>query len=222
MIAVTQCAARKCVDAGYLRNEDGERIMIVADPSKAPSNDGLVYARPDDLSGTGVSWRKTLDHYNTAPGNNPLGLVAAYKLYDNPAYQRLAKHLGIEKMYILSAGWGLIRADFLTPHYDVTFSTAVKRGAPYKYRRKDSHYADFKQMPSDSDEPVVFFGGKDYVPQFATLTQGVKTRRTVYYNSRVPPEAPGCKLINFSTTTKTNWHYGCVDAFIEGRLDLTT
>jgi hypothetical protein len=59
--------------------------------------------------------------YNNNPGGNPLGLVPAYRLYDNAVYQRLVDRLGIANVYILSAGWILLRADFLTPvlgHHD--------------------------------------------------------------------------------------------------------
>ena len=220
MIVVIQCAARKRKDAGYLRKEGDLPILIVADPAKAPSHDGLAYAHPDDISNNGVSWRDALVQYNSAPGNNPLGLLPAYKLYENPAYLRLAEHQGTDRMYILSAGWGLIRADFLTPQYDVTFSTVVRKGTPYKFRHKQDAYADFRHMPSGSDEPVIFFGSKDYVPLFCRLTHGTKACRTVYYNSSVQPEAHGCTLIEFSTSTRTNWHYECVSAFLQGKLDL--
>ena len=33
-------------------------------------------------------------------------------------------HSGLDRLYILSAGWGLIPGDFLTPNYDITFSAA--------------------------------------------------------------------------------------------------
>jgi hypothetical protein len=32
---------------------------------------------------------------------------------------------GLENVYVLSASWGLIRADFLTPYYDITFSSSA-------------------------------------------------------------------------------------------------
>jgi hypothetical protein len=220
VIAVIQCAARKRKDAGYLKNGHNVPVMIVADPARAPSRDGLAYARPDDLSDTGVSWRDAIVQYNSAPGNNPLSLLPACQLYENPAYLRLAEHQGTDRMYILSAGWGLIRADFLTPQYDVTFSAAVRKESPYKYRRKQDVYADFRHMPSGIDEPVIFFGGKDYIPLFCRLTQGIKGSRTVYYNSSLRPEAPGCELAEFATSTRTNWHYECVSAYLQGKLSV--
>lgn len=220
MIAVIQCAARKRQDAGYLRKNDGTPVLFVADPAKAPRTGRYTYARPDDCADTGGTWRKTLLQYNSSPGNNPLGLFQAYKLYENPAYRRLADRFGTEKTYILSAGWGLIRAEFLTPQYDITFSAAVKKDAPYKLRRDQDAYSDLRQLPCDTEEPVVFFGGKDYVSLFCKLTQGIKGRRTLFYNSSQPPNATGCSLQRFLTTTKTNWHYECVNALVDGRIAL--
>ncbi|NHN90962.1 hypothetical protein [Acetobacter sicerae] len=219
MIAVIQCAARKRKDAGYLKRDDGTKVMIVADPAKASSEEGIAFSRPDDFSSSGLSWRDILTQYNAKPGNNPLGLLPAYQLYENPVYVSLANYVGIEKLYILSAGWGLIRADFLTPQYDITFSKSVKKSAPFKYRSKNDPFDDFRSIPSDTEEPITFFGGKDYLPLFCKLTKGLRGTKTIYYNSRNEPDARCCNLIEFPTRTRTNWHYECVNAFIEGRLD---
>jgi hypothetical protein len=219
MIVVIQCASGKRHEAGYLRKKDGTNVMFVAIPEMAPPNSAYLYARPDDPSDTGVTWREALLQYNAAPTNNPLGLFRAYELYENPAYRRLADQIGIDKTYILSAGWGLIRADFLTPKYDITFTAAVKKKAPYKLRRKQDNYRDLCQLPDDTREPIIFFGGKDYVPLFCKLTHAVKGKRTIFYNSNQAPDAPGCALQRFVTTTKTNWHYECVNAFLDGRIE---
>ena len=52
---------------------------------------------------------------------------------------QLVEIFGIDNVYILSAGWGLIRASFLTPNYDITFSAPA--GA-YNLRRKYDQYCD--------------------------------------------------------------------------------
>lgn len=115
MIIVIQCAAKKRSDAGLMRTTDGKPVLFVADPSKAPPTQRHLYARPDDPSGAGPTWREILLRYNQTPSENPFGLCPAYKLYENTVYGRLAERFGIERTYILSAGWGLIAADFLTP-----------------------------------------------------------------------------------------------------------
>jgi hypothetical protein len=59
---------------------------------------------------------------------------------------------------------------------------------------------------------------KDYVPLFAALTSAVSVRKTVFYNSAQLPPIPGCVLKRFETRTRTNWHYECAKAFLEGAM----
>ena len=154
----------------------------------------------------------------STPGSNALKLLPAFELYEPPAYLRLVTEFGIDKIFILSAGWGLIPAAFLTPAYDITFSQAAD---DYKRRHKSNVFRDFIQFPVDSDEPLVFLGGKNYLPLFAALTEGAKGRRVIFYNSTNLPEAPGCTLQRYVTTTRTNWHYECVQALVDGRFGLS-
>jgi hypothetical protein len=136
-----------------------------------------------------------------------------YLLYQNDTYSQLASRFGLQKLYILSAGWGLITADFRTPYYDITFSPSA---VDYKRRRKSDHlYQDFCMLPRQCNEPVFFFGGKDYVPLFCKLTSEARGERTVFYNSAQPPLADGCILKRFETTTRTNWHYECAKQFLK-------
>ncbi|MCZ6860067.1 MAG: hypothetical protein O7I42_07295, partial [Alphaproteobacteria bacterium] len=90
----------------------------------------------------------------------------------------------------------------------------------YKRRRKIDRYDDLCMMPADNGQPVVFFGGKDYVSLFCSLTERINGQRHVYYNSANAPDAPGCLLTRFNTTTRTNWHYECAKAFIEGEIGI--
>ena len=217
MILVIQCAARKRPEAGHLRTLDGRKVMFIADPGAAPDGVSHAYARPDDAFDTGKSWRTILREYNAVPGHNPLGLLPAWRLYENPIYELLADHCGLKRFYILSAGWGLIRADFLTPAYDITFSPGAEKD---KRRRKKDQYDDFNLLPQETGEDIVFFGGKDYVGLFCALSEGVKGTRYLWCNSKSAPKAPGCVLQRFHTKTRTNWHYECARAFIEGKIQL--
>ena len=99
-------------------------------------------------------WLLTRIHSN----DNPLGLYPAYRLYRNPIYERLVDRLGLQNVYILSAGWGLIWADFLTPYYDITFSQSAEG---FKRRWKTDRYMDFSMLPDRQGDEIVFFGGKD-------------------------------------------------------------
>jgi hypothetical protein len=81
----------------------------------------------------------------------------------------------------------------------------------YKRRRKADRYEDFRMLPDETADEVLFFGGKGYMPLFCKLSAGVKSKRTVFYSSGHPPDAPGCVLAKFETTTRTNWHYECAN-----------
>lgn len=210
MKVVIQCAAQKDSDAGYWPTDGGKAVSFVASPAEATPSGKIIYARPDDASDQGVSWRSLVWDYNKAPGRNPLNLYPAYQLYRNDTYRALAKQFGIENTFILSAGWGLIRSDFLTPQYDITFSAAAFIA---NRRRKTDHYSDFCMLPNDGTE-VVFFGGKDYLPLFLSLTGAFKGQRNVFYNSASCPNLPGCTVTRYKTATRTNWHYECAKAFI--------
>ena len=83
---------------------------------------------------------------------------------------------------------------------------------------KRDAYNDLSMLPADTDEQIVFLGGKDYLPLFTRLTAPARSARTVFYNSATRPDAPGCKLIRYPTTTRNNWHYECADALLRGEL----
>lgn len=218
MIAVIQCQGRKQPDAGSLKSASGLKVYFVAHPERAPSDHSLIYARPDDPSDYGPTWRQVLLDYNRQP-DNPLRLLPAARLYRDDIYGRLVKRFGMQNIFILSAGWGLIRADFLTPAYDITFSQSARGDDSYKRRRKSDHFADFCMLPADTAEDVVFFGSKEYAPLFCSLTNDSKATRTVFYNTAQPPAAPGCVMRRYSDARRnTNWQFDCANAFLDGTI----
>jgi hypothetical protein len=214
MRVVIACAGRKQPGAGTLRLPDNQAVLFVARPDLAP-NDGHPYARPDDDSDNGRTWRARLIAYNREPKTNYLNLLPAYRLYKDEAYRSLVDRFGMDQVFILSAGWGLIRAGFLTPAYDITFSASAD---PWNRRRLHDSYEDFQQLPNDG-AAVVFLGGKDYVGPFCRLVRDLKGAKTVFFNSKRPPNLPrGFRPKRFKTTTRTNWHYECANALIAGEL----
>ena len=214
MIVVIQCAARKMRHAGHFAALDGRKVLFVARPEQTSAGpDSQIYARPDDVAEVGKSWRTLLLDYNEAPAENPYGLLPAWQLYKDPTYGLLRKHYGLDQLYILSAGWGLLCAKFLTPAYDITFAPSADRS---KRRLKGDKYDDFCMLPPDTSEHIVFFGGKDYIPLFCELTAGPSRERTVFYAGR-KPDAPDCDLRLFGDPF-TNWHYRCAKAVVQGRI----
>ena len=215
MIAVIQCAGRKARDAAHFQTAAGQRVTFVADPNAVGLSDDVLYEHPDDMSDYGWTWREALLKYNDDPSHNPLRLLPAWQLYDNVAYRRLFEKLGPEKLFILSAGWGLIRAGFLTPYYDITFSAQAES---YKRRRKNDLYRDLNMLGAATDD-LVFFGSKDYLRPFCTLTAAATGRRIVFYNSGSAPSTPGCALAeHFKSPNLRKWHYECATAFVNGDL----
>lgn len=222
IIVVIQCAAGKDPSAGRMITENKRPVIFVADPRKAPPDKSVIYSRPDDPAHSGISWRDILVEYNKkykdSASENPLGLLPAWKLYKNSAYGELVSAFGIENVFILSAGWGLIPAGFLTPYYDITFSASAKGDNLCKRRYLSDRYKDLALLPKSTEKPVVFLGGKDYIPLFRSLTEGIKSLRTVFYNSQSLPQAPGCKLCRFTTKARTNWHYRCARDLARGNI----
>ena len=219
MNIVIVCAAGKKPHAGCLRQRDGQKVKFVADPDSAPRTDSYVYARPDDTSDVGVSWTETLHQYNETPEDNPLGLLQAWELYSNPTYEYLARKHGTERLYILSGAWGLISATFLTPMYNITFSTG-EHVKPYQRRKAEDCYGNFCRLPANTVEPVVFFGGQDYVPFFCSLTSDIKAERYIFHKSSRLSTPPGYQTRKFELEHDGIWYYECARAFIDGKISL--
>jgi len=176
---------------------------------------GILYAHPDDQSDRLYqTWRERVVAENQRP---TLGqpLLPAGQLYAPKVFAALERHLGPERLFILSAGWGLVRADFLLPAYDITFSKAADR---YKRRGKTHRFDDFNALSTEPEDDTVFLGGKDYVPLFASLTTSILGRRLVFFRSEAPPDVPGCATHRYCTGTRTNWHYECAKALVSGAL----
>ena len=69
------------------------------------------------------------------------------------------------------------------------------------------------------DDPIVFVGGKDYLPLFGKLTVPLRARKVVFFNSQTEPDLPKAfKAIRYPTTTRTNWHYECARDLASGTL----
>ena len=102
-----------------------------------------------------------------------------------------------------SAGEGIYGLD---RNGKITFSNAAAR---YKKRGKTHPYADFRQLANDRPEPVVFLGGKDYLPLFERLTADVDARKVAFYRSTAVPRRSGIRYVRYETPARTNWHYLC-------------
>lgn len=216
MRIVIQCAGSKRPEAGSFRQDDGRLVSFVADPASAPVQQGVVHAHPDDRSDrVGQTWRDRVVAENARADANAAALLAAGELYTPHAYGLLRSVVGAERLFILSAGWGLVRSDFRLPAYDITFSRAADG---YKRRRRGQPFADFNQLLDAGSDDTVFLGGRDYLPLFLQLTAGLSGRRLVFIKAPRRESLPGCQVQAFATARSTNWHYSCAEAIASGEV----
>lgn len=210
---VIQCCSSKQEDAGTFRVSDGKEVYFVACPDFYPFKKNKAY-RPDDVNPeTGHTWREDLINYNRGL-DNPHRLKKASELYKPEIYQKLASRY---ETYILSAGWGLIKSDFLLPTYDITFSRLSTE--KWKIRElTDLKYKDFNQLRANHNDIVYFFGGSNYLDLFYKLTRKCPAKKVIYFRSKNIQLCDGYKYIEYKTKIMTNWHYKCAEAFIKKHL----
>jgi hypothetical protein len=214
MKLIIQCAGRKFDDTGRLTSPAGEKVLFAAHPERYTGSGKCE--RPDDFRATtGQTWREYLLDYNRA-GKNPDRLYKAGALYQPPIYKRLTDQYGDENVFILSAGWGLVRADFYLPYYNITFSTQAD---PYCQRKVRDEFRDFNQLAEanlQANEPIYFFGGQSYLPLYLRLMRDIKTRKVIYHSFGEGYLIDGYECIPYRGFT--NWHYVCAQDFIDGRI----
>ncbi len=227
MIVVISCAGSKSSDAGRLNAPNGKPLQFVAHPERPEESrrdPSLLYVHPDDDHGAGGTWRERLVEYNREyrrSGDNPNGLLPAFRLYKNRIYRDLVERFSAESVFILSAGWGIIRSDFLTPQYDITFSGM----APDEERRdygRDSGVRDFNALAEYRDSiegPIVCFAGKDYLPLFGDLAGPIDCDKPVFFATNDPPAVPGCRPVRYTGKGGRNWQYRCAQDLIDGKLE---
>lgn len=219
MKVIIQCAASKTRGAGCLQTQTGQRVKFVARPKEASPNDDWLYARPDDPSDLlGQTWRQQLVDYN-GRRDNPLRLFEAFRLYKRDVYRALVDRFRIENVFILSAGWGLVRASYLLPDYDITFSQ-VRSCESYKRRRPSDQFMDWCHLSEEDEGPAYFLGVEKYLPLLTKLTDGLPLEKVVYYAGSSGPYLParGWRTVRALDKSFTNWHYTCAREFMAERL----
>jgi hypothetical protein len=225
MNIVIQCAGSKH-PGGSLKTRNGQKVCFVANPELASRIPGCIFARPDDQSGEGGTWRQRLEDHVSKQAGNPLGLLKAYQLYKPKPYALLVERFTEKKVFILSAGWGMIRADYPTPDYDITFNSGAKKKNPSAYCTSRVGYKYFQQIPEGDNEPIVFLGGKGYLPLFQSLVAPLNRRTVVFVRAGVSAEPTrgtfprNWEVRHFRTPLLTNWHYECAEALGYGALSL--
>src|SRR5262249_16040670 len=138
-------------------------------------------------------------------------------------YRDLADAFGWDNVFVLSAGWGLIRASFWTPDYNITFSTQAKKDRPWVWRNtNDRHrvWLDFthlKDAQVSQDEPIHFFAGKNYRPLYYALMTTLPGKKIVHYKGNLE-RRDGFQYAEYEGPEKNRtWHYRAAKEFLAQR-----
>ena len=213
MKVIIQCSGSKRSDARTL-TYGGIIANFVANAKLAPPSKSETSVTPDDaIAGSSMTWRELLLRSQGVQS----GLLTVAELYRPRVYRQLVASYGPENVFILSAGWGLIRADFRLPNYDITFSSQAEK---YKRRKASESFSDFNQL-SDGTDPVVFFGGQNYRPLLNTLLLSHQRQKIAFFRSEgnaKPGFFRGWDMRPYITPKLTNWHYDAAAAFATGHL----
>lgn len=213
------CSKRKKPSGTFCR--DGRRICFCADPSLAPADPRVRHVHPDDVDElSGQTWRDLVVAYNDgtlASHLAPRGtLLEAGRLYADAVYDRayrLNKKWGPRlPYYILSGGWGLIRASFKLPDYNVTFSREAAKKDPHALRKPQHRFKDINHLVEDLDsgelshDEIHLFAGRAYVDYFLSLVSAGSGVRVVHHWHTVKDKkVPGVIYVPFHGDRQMNF-----------------
>lgn len=204
MKIIISCCDRKNGTA-FIHN--GEIINFISHVNQVSPNNEMYY-HPDDLiPNETISWRELVAQQE--PGSN---LQSSHELYRPPIYSSLFQNFGND-MYIYSAGWGIIRADFKLPKYNVTFSN--NNNIPnYAKRNRNDKFNDFNHLVDvNINEDIIFMAGNDYVIPFCELTHLLPNKKIIIYknlavlNNNPYLNTNNFQFVHYETNRRTNWHY---------------
>lgn len=217
MKVIISCCDRK---NGNSFTHNGEIINFVSRVNEIVHNNA-IYVHPDDLiPNENITWRELIALQEIRDDLKP-----TYDLYVPEIYNSLFHNFGND-FFIFSAGWGIVRADYKLPKYNVTFSTG--NNIPnYSVRNQNDFFNDFNQLEGiDIHEKIIFFAGKDYVLPFCQLTDHFPNEKIIIYkNNDVLINNPylnnnNFQFIHYQTNRRTNWHYEFAQRLINNEIEL--
>ena len=198
--------------------DNGKRIKFVASPKDAPPENGIEYCKPSDQI-PGANKNKTWNDLVLEQKHSDF--IEAYKLYSDDVYRGLFREYG-NNFYILSAGWGIIRACFKIPAYDITYSKAGNMPKWVK-RNDNAGWLDINHLKEDAAKspstPIILFAGVDYVPHFQRMACGIKNRKIIMYRSKKVEQLPGFEYVYYETRKKI-WPPQAAKEFLHGTLEI--
>jgi hypothetical protein len=143
----------------------------------------------------------------------------ALTLYKDKRYNDLRKQFGYDKVFILSAGWGLVRGDTKIPFYNVTFSNQAEkecRITPVTRAKHDSVIYDV----GECDELHLFITPNYLKYWNYAFSQNMSIAKKTMLHWR---KGQGCPTGNYNVLyddcgeQRTNWHYTALSQFLESQ-----
>jgi hypothetical protein len=202
---------------------NGQSYKFVAAPNEV-HQDGVIFQKPDDkIPGEDRTWRDLVKDQNHPD------LVPAYELYRPSMCLDIYKNLYHEfgnRFYIFSAGWGIIRADFKIPGYDITYSTDPDIPEYAKRKKDDEGWWDINHLTVDAlkfetDSEVILFAGADYVFPFCDMAKSIFCPKKILYKDAkvLEDQLAFIKERNFifepsTTPLCRNWFYKAAEEFL--------
>ena len=216
---IIQCGGSKNGEPWTVSGLGGKKVKFVSHPDSESCEvtPEIHLFRPDDMVPDHITtWRQYLSDYNKRK-DNPDCLLKAGDLYQDNTYRILIDKFGWENTYILSAGWGLIKSDFLLPYYDITFSHLGDKCAR---RHKNDIFEDYNQLLSEplNNDEVYIFVGLEYLPLLYKLTQNIPIKKYIFHKAEFITRKPDFEYIYYNTNRVTNWHYSCAQDFVDGKI----
>lgn len=220
--------SQSLLDQKKLGLSENFKVVIICSSKKKKSNfdeypdikfnavpNDINEFHPDDLiPNTKINWREYLVNHQ-----NDENLLYAFDLYSRKEYRCLYEKFK-KSLYILSAGWGLVEAEFKLPNYDITFSsTANETTKRSKEINEEPIYNDYKQLNASENEEIIFIGSPNYIPLFIEITKDLTNRKIIYWkNKTLKRIAPNdtFEYRYFNTNINTNWYYELANKITNG------
>jgi len=183
---------------------------------KAITHEVINQFKPDDdiPGNNNYSWRNYVSN-----NQNHINLpYRAYELYTENVYQELFMTFG-NRLYIESAGWGIINAEFRLPNYDITFSNNINEETIRHYEA--GNYDDYNQLIVSNDDDIVFIGTEKYLPLFFNLTNQLPNRKIIYWkknNTPIKYPIPNNSFIyrRYKSNSPRRWFYELASKIANG------
>ena len=213
-----QCAGDKSSDAGTFKYH-GKIVNFVAQPQVCQETSCSVYVNPNQIidQNKNITWFDKLKEYNkeyVETGDNPYNLFKAVELYRNAIFNHIKQRIGSENIYILSAGWGIVKGSYLLPDYNITFSGAHNNK---EWRDINLEWQDMNHLddPPSNINDLHIFCTANYHPLLKRLLGGkIRKDAKITIHTNLYMDVDNYKYEEFFPTGNTNWQYACAKDFI--------